>query len=271
MPELPEVETIRQSIAPHLTGQTVTRVVVRERRLRWPVPPELETALSGQVVRAVERRAKYLLLRTSGGSALLHLGMSGRLRILPNQTTPQKHDHVDLELSSGYCLRLTDPRRFGALLWTVEPPERHPLLRNLGPEPLEEGFSAVYLYNLARGRKISVKSFIMDNRVVVGVGNIYANEALFMAGIGPTRPAGRISLARYGILVEAIREVLTAAIAQGGTTLRDFVSGTGKPGYFQQYLRVYGRARLSCVGCGALIQVRRQGQRATYYCPRCQR
>lgn len=271
MPELPEVETIRQGIAPYLTGQTVTRVVVRERRLRWPVPPELETALEGRCIRSVERRAKYLLLHTEGGSVLLHLGMSGSLRLLPRRTPAQKHDHVDLELGSGGCLRLNDPRRFGALLWTTEPPEQHPLLRELGPEPLGETFTAPYLYRRARGRRVAVKSFIMDGRVVVGVGNIYANEALFLAGISPTRAAGRISLARYGQLVSAIREVLTEAIRQGGTTLRDFVSETGEPGYFQQYLRVYGRARQDCVGCGTPLRVQRLGQRATYYCPHCQR
>jgi formamidopyrimidine-DNA glycosylase len=271
MPELPEVEITRRSIAPHLTGQTVVQVILRERRLRWLITPALEEMVSGQVIRRVERRAKYLLLRTVNGSVLLHLGMSGRLRILPREAPIQKHDHADIILASGYCLRFTDPRRFGVLLWTADPPECHPLLRDLGPEPLETDFCAAYLYNLARGREIPIKSYIMNSRVVVGIGNIYANEALFIAGIRPLRPAGRISLARYERLVTAIREVLTEAITQGGTTLRDFVGAAGEPGYFQQYLRVYGRARLPCPSCGAPIQLGRVGQRATYYCARCQR
>jgi formamidopyrimidine-DNA glycosylase len=271
MPELPEVETIRQGIAPHLTGQTVTRVVIRERRLRWPVPPELKALLSGQMIRAVERRAKYLLLRTAQGSALLHLGMSGSLRILPLQAPVQKHDHVDIELASGTCLRLNDPRRFGALLWVADPPESHPLLHNLGPEPLGKDFTATYLYQRARQRQVPVKLFIMNGHIVVGIGNIYANEALFTAGISPLQAAGRISLSCYETLVTAIREVLTEAIRRGGTTLRDFVDGEGRAGYFQNYLCVYGRDRLPCLHCGEPIHLSRLGQRATYYCPRCQR
>jgi formamidopyrimidine-DNA glycosylase len=271
MPELPEVEIIRRGIATYLTGQTVSEVVVRERRLRWPVTPDLERILRGHTIHAVERRAKYLLLRAGDGSVLLHLGMSGKLRILARKTPAQKHDHVDIILANGYCLRFTDPRRFGTLLWTADLPERHPLLRHLGPEPLEEGFTADYLYDLARGRRVPIKSFIMDNRTVVGVGNIYANEALFTAGINPLRAAGRIALTCCEGLVMAIRETLRSAIAQGGTTLRDFVGGEGTPGYFQQYLRVYSRARLPCVICGEPIRLTRLGQRATYYCPRCQR
>lgn len=270
MPELPEVETTRRGIAPHLTGQPVVRVIIRQRRLRWPISDELEQVLSGQTIHAVERRAKYLLLRTDRGSVLLHLGMSGSLRILPCATPLRKHDHVDLELGSGYCLRFNDPRRFGCLLWTTDPPERHPLLCDLGPEPLESEFTATHLYTLARGRRVSVKPYLMDSHVVAGVGNIYANEALFMAGIHPARAAGRISLARYGTLADAVREVLTQAISEGGTTLRDFVGGTGEAGYFRQYLRVYERNRLPCRTCGEPIQLRPLGQRATYYCPRCQ-
>ncbi|MFO1430587.1 MAG: bifunctional DNA-formamidopyrimidine glycosylase/DNA-(apurinic or apyrimidinic site) lyase [Candidatus Competibacteraceae bacterium] len=271
MPELPEVETTRQGIAPHLTGQTVTRVLVRERRLRWPVPSELETALDGQAIRAVERRGKYLLLRTEHGSALLHLGMSGSLRLLPQQAPLRKHDHVDIELASGYTLRLNDPRRFGALLWAPDPPESHPLLRELGPEPLSEAFNAAYLHRRAHKRSTPIKLFIMNGRIVVGVGNIYANEALFAAGIHPARAAGRIALARYEVLVQAIREVLSAAIARGGTTLRDFVNGNGEAGYFQNELRVYDRGRRPCSACGEPIRLSRLGQRATYHCPRCQR
>jgi formamidopyrimidine-DNA glycosylase len=271
MPELPEVETARRGIAPQLTGQTVTGVIVRNRRLRWPVPDELEAVLTGQTIQAVERRAKYLLLPTEHGCALLHLGMSGSLRILPVSAPVQKHDHLDLQLASGYCLRLTDPRRFGALLWTTAPPGEHPLLKHLGPEPLEAGFTADHLYRRSRQRTVPVKSFIMDNRVVVGVGNIYANEALFVAGIHPLRAAGRIALGRYGALVEAIRQVLSEAIRHGGTTLRDFVNGAGEAGYFQQQLQVYDRRRLPCRRCGEAIQMERVGQRSTYFCPRCQR
>jgi formamidopyrimidine-DNA glycosylase len=223
------------------------------------------------VIHSVERRAKYLLLRTENGTALLHLGMSGALRVLPSTAPVQKHDHVDIALANGYCLRFSDPRRFGSLLWTTDSPENHPLLRDLGPEPLGDDFSASRLYIVARGRKAPIKPFIMDGRVVVGVGNIYANEALFMAGINPARAAGRISMARYAALVIAIREVLTEAIIQGGTTLRDFVGSEGSPGFFQQYLHVYGRERLPCHRCGESIRLRRLGQRATYFCPRCQR
>ncbi len=271
MPELPEVETTRQGIAPQLIGQTVTQVVVRERRLRWPIPPELETGLTGQVIRAVERRGKYLLLHTGQGSALLHLGMSGSLRLLPRRTVAQKHDHVDIELASEHCLRLNDPRRFGALLWVDGAAEKHPLLRDLGPEPLSGAFTADYLYDLSRRRAIAVKLFIMNGRVVVGVGNIYANEALFAAGIHPLRSAGRISRGRYEALVSAIREVLSAAIRRGGTTLRDFVNSAGNSGYFQNELQVYGRHHLPCCHCGEPVRLERLGQRATYYCPRCQR
>ncbi|MBL8259155.1 MAG: bifunctional DNA-formamidopyrimidine glycosylase/DNA-(apurinic or apyrimidinic site) lyase [Candidatus Competibacteraceae bacterium] len=271
MPELPEVETVRRGIAPHVTGQRIVRVVVRQPRLRWPVPEELAGELAGQTVRRVDRRAKYLLLRTDAGVALLHLGMSGRLRVLPAETPPVKHDHVDLVLASGQCLRFNDARRFGALLWVREPAERHRLLQALGPEPFDAAFSGAYLRRQAQGRTAAVKSFIMDNRVVVGVGNIYANEALFAAGIRPLRPAGRVTQAEYDRLTAAIREVLSEAIRQGGTTLRDFVGGQGEPGYFQQQLQVYGRPALACLHCGQPIQRCRIGQRSSYFCPNCQR
>ncbi len=271
MPELPEVETTRRGIAPHLTGQTVTRVVVREPRLRWPIPEDLDTRLRGQVIHRVERRGKYLLLGTDRGTALLHLGMSGNLRLLPANMPPGKHDHVDIELASGQCLRFNDPRRFGALLWSRNPPDTHPLLSHLGPEPLDDAFSGSYLHALAHGRRIPVKAFIMNNRVVVGVGNIYANEALFRAAIHPSRASGCISRVRYERLAGAIRTVLTDAIAEGGTTLRDFTNSSGQPGYFQQRLQVYGHSRRPCPRCGTTIRLnRRLGQRATYYCPGCQ-
>lgn len=271
MPELPEVETVRRGIAPRVTGQRVGRVVVRERRLRWPVPEELEALLPGQIIQRVERRAKYLLLRTDIGTAIFHLGMTGRLRVLPAATPPGKHDHVDLILVGGECLRFNDSRRFGSLLWTMEPPAQHPLLQALGPEPFDAAFSGAYLHRRARERTLAVKTFIMDNHVVVGVGNIYANESLHAAGIDPRRSAGQVTLAEYQRLVVAVRAILDEAIRQGGTTLRDFVGGEGEPGYFQQSLRVYNRYLAPCTACGESIQRCRLGQRATYYCPRCQR
>jgi len=270
MPELPEVETTRRGITPFLLGQTVTAVTVRQRRLRWPIPLELDQALPGQTINAVNRRAKYLSLHTAAGTVLVHLGMSGSLRIVEHDTRWKKHDHVGFELSSGQCLRLHDPRRFGAVLWSSAPLEQHPLLHHLGPEPLGNHFNGPYLYEQSRQRRSAVKLFIMDGRIVVGVGNIYANEALFLAGIDPRRAAGRIALARYEKLAEAIRHVLQEAIAQGGTTLRDFVGGQGEPGYFKQSLRVYDRQNLPCVNCQAPLRLVKLGQRATYYCPHCQ-
>lgn len=271
MPELPEVEITRQGIAPHLIGHRIVHTVVRERRLRWLIPAELEMTLKGQGISAVERRAKYLLLRADAGCILLHLGMSGSLRMLRQNTAAQKHDHVDIHLTTGHCLRFTDPRRFGALLWTTDPPEQHPLLQRLGPEPLGADFNGDYLYGVAQNSRRPVKLLIMDSHIVAGVGNIYANEALFKAKIHPLRAANKISLRRYQRLVVTIRQVLTAAIAQGGTTLRDFSGSDGKPGYFQLSLQVYGRTGATCGQCGATIKHQRLGQRSTYYCHRCQR
>ncbi len=272
MPELPEVETTRRGIAPHICGLRVTAVRVRERRLRQPVPPALERQLVGEYVERVERRGKYLLLRTAAGTLLMHLGMSGSLRVLPpDGPAPGAHDHVDIVFDGGLTLRLRDPRRFGLVLWTAEDPLRHTLLRRLGPEPLEETFSGAHLYTLSRGRRTAVKSFIMDGHVVVGVGNIYASEALYYAGIHPVRAAGRISAARYDLLATGIRRVLAAAIRQGGTTLRDFSGGDGQPGYFAQRLMVYGRDGLPCGGCGAAIRSIRQSQRSSFFCAACQR
>lgn len=270
MPELPEVETTRRGIAPHLLGQTIERVVVRDRRLRWPIPEDLDVLLSGQRIEAVERRAKYLLIRVQSGTLIAHLGMSGSLRLVPAELPAAKHEHVDILLGSGQALRYTDPRRFGALLWS-ELPLEHPLLASLGPEPLDEGFDGRRLYELSRGRSMAVKPFIMDNAVVVGVGNIYASEALFAAGIDPRRPAGGISRARYERLAAEIRRILAMAIERGGTTLRDFVGGDGKPGYFQQELFVYGRGGAFCKQCGSTLREVRLGQRASVYCGRCQR
>ncbi|MBE7374949.1 bifunctional DNA-formamidopyrimidine glycosylase/DNA-(apurinic or apyrimidinic site) lyase [Pseudomonas lopnurensis] len=270
MPELPEVETTRRGIAPHLLGQRVSRVIVRDRRLRWPIPEDLDVRLSGQRIEAVERRAKYLLIRFEAGTLIAHLGMSGSLRLVDATLPPAKHEHVDLLLESGQALRYTDPRRFGALLWSDDP-LNHVLLASLGPEPLGEAFDGDRLFRLSRGRSMAVKPFIMDNAVVVGVGNIYASEALFAAGIDPRRPAGSISRARYLKLAEEIRRILAMAIERGGTTLRDFVGGDGKPGYFQQELFVYGRGGAFCKRCGATLREIRLGQRASVYCGRCQR
>ena len=271
MPELPEVETTRRAIAPALEGQTIARLLVRERRMRWPIPIGLEQALRKQPIRAVRRRAKYLLLETPKGTALIHLGMSGHLRVLPKNTPAQKHDHWDLLLENDALLRLHDPRRFGALLWTTDDPEQHALLQNLGPEPLSSVFNAADLYARSRGRSAAVKAFIMDQHIVVGVGNIYANEALFLAGINPRRAAGRITLARYERLIASIKSVLSAAIEVGGTTLRDFYSADGERGYFTQQLHVYGRGGLPCLSCGRTLKEERIGQRASVWCPSCQR
>jgi len=271
MPELPEVETTRRGIAPFLEGHQVRAVVVREPRLRWPIPAALARDLPGQPIRSVSRRAKFLLLESPIGHLILHLGMSGSLRVVSYNVPPEKHDHLDVVMEDGRCLRLRDPRRFGAALWTTEDPFEHPLLRNIGPEPLGSAFNAEWLHTLSRGRRVAVKSFLMNSHIVAGVGNIYASEALFIAGIHPMRSAGRISLLRYERLVDAVREVLEDAITAGGTTLRDFVDTDGNPGYFSRKLRVYGRQNEPCDNCGAPIRSRVIGQRSTFYCPRCQR
>lgn len=270
MPELPEVETTRRGIAPFLEGQRVSRVIVRERRLRLPIPEDLDVRLSGQRILRVERRAKYLLLGAEVGTLISHLGMSGSLRLVEAGLEAAKHEHVDIELESGMALRYTDPRRFGALLWSDDP-LNHELLRHLGPEPLTGLFDGERLFQMSRGRSMAVKPFIMDNAVVVGVGNIYASEALFAAGIDPRREAGTVSRARYLKLAEEIKRILAQAIECGGTTLRDFVGGDGKPGYFQQELWVYGRGGEFCRQCGSGLREVRLGQRASVYCPRCQR
>ena len=270
MPELPEVETTRRGLAPHVEGRRVVAVTLRRRDLRWPIPRVLSTRLPGQRIDAVERRAKYLLLHTAAGSALLHLGMSGMLRVLAPETPPGPHDHYDLVLDSGRVLRFTDPRRFGCLLWQW-PGETHNLLAALGPEPLTDDFDGDLLWQLSRGRSAAVKLFIMDNAVVVGVGNIYASEALFAAGIDPRKPAGSISRARYARLAGEIKRILAWAIERGGTTLRDFLNPDGAPGYFFRELFVYGRAGEPCKSCGATIRQATLGQRSTFWCPRCQR
>jgi formamidopyrimidine-DNA glycosylase len=271
VPELPEVETTRRGISAPLRGRTVTGLTVREARLRWPLQRGLSAQVTGQRVGSVGRRAKYLLIELETGTLIAHLGMSGSLRVISPGIPPGVHDHYDLLLSSGKCLRFNDPRRFGSLLWTRRDPERHRLLTGLGPEPLGADFSGDYLASVACGRRVAVKPFIMDQRIVVGVGNIYASEALFRAGIDPRRAAGRTSALRLGDLVAAIRETLDQAIRQGGTTLRDYVDPRGHPGYFRQQLFVYERAGRPCRRCGTPIRRVVQGQRASYFCPSCQR
>ena len=269
MPELPEVETTRCGLAPWLEGRRIAAVTLRRPDLRWPIPKEIARLLPGQRILGLRRRAKYLLLDTEPGSALLHLGMSGQLRILAPSVPAERHDHVDLVLDSGQLLRFTDPRRFGCLLWQPAG-ELHELLRELGPEPLSGDFTAEYLFARSRHRSASVKTFLMDQATVVGVGNIYVAEALFQAGIRPSRAAGQVSLARYGRLVEAVRSVLAQAIEAGGTTLRDFIQPDGQPGYFRQDLFVYGRAGEPCFSCGRTLKGSRLGQRATVWCGHCQ-
>ena len=270
MPELPEVETTRRGLLPHVVGRRIEGVVVRNRHLRWPVPRGLERHVVGERVRDIRRRGKYLLFECGEGHLLVHLGMSGRLSLVSEDAPPRRHDHVDLRLDDRRALRLTDPRRFGAFLWLPDPAERHVLLRDLGMEPLESAFDGAALHRLAQGRRVAVKQFLMNSRIVTGVGNIYASEALHRAGIHPERSAGRISRARWDRLAVAIRETLENALAAGGTTLRDYASAEGRPGGFQAQCAVYGRAGLPCRACGAPIRAVRQGQRSTFYCPRCQ-
>jgi formamidopyrimidine-DNA glycosylase len=281
MPELPEVETTRRGLAPHLEGRTVAGVTLRRPDLRWPIPPEIRDLLPGQRIAAVRRRAKYLLLDTQAGSALLHLGMSGSLRVLAASTPARAHDHVDILLEDPLpegglpaggprVLRFTDPRRFGCLLW--QPPGGiHPLLRGLGPEPLSDQFDGDLLFELSRGRKAPVKAFLMDQKVVVGVGNIYAAEALFEAGISPLRAAGKVSRERYALLAAAVKRILAYAIERGGTTLRDFISPDGEPGYFELELSAYGRGGEPCPRCGRPLRQATIGQRATVWCGHCQK
>ena len=271
MPELPEVETTRRGLEPHLKGQRIRAMIVRDGRLRWPVPGELPGWVAGKRIERLIRRSKYLLIDCGEGWLILHLGMSGSLRVVPTDLLPGVHDHVDLVLESGYALRLRDPRRFGAVLFEPDDPARHKLLRGLGPEPLEREFTAQWLYERTRGRTAPIKNVLMDNHMVCGVGNIYANESLFRAGIHPARDAGRISLERYARLVKAVRVTLRAAIRAGGSSLRDFVHADGSSGYFQQHYLVYGREGEKCKRCGSSIKSVRIGQRSAFYCPRCQR
>ncbi len=273
MPELPEVEVTRRGVAPHLTGKTVSAVILRRAGLRWPFPVDLPQLLVGQQILTTGRRGKYLLLHFQHGTVLIHLGMSGHLRVLDRQVLPGKHDHIDIVIGD-FALRMTDPRRFGAVLWHDHADgdlEEHILIRQLGVEPLEAGFTPELLYKQTRKRSTSIKQALLAGDIVVGVGNIYASESLFKAGINPKIQAGRISLARYTSLVAAIRETLAAAIEQGGSTLKDFIGVDGQSGYFQQSYFVYDRAGEACRVCGETVRQIRQGQRSSFYCAKCQK
>ncbi|WP_110458386.1 bifunctional DNA-formamidopyrimidine glycosylase/DNA-(apurinic or apyrimidinic site) lyase [Shewanella algidipiscicola] len=270
MPELPEVEVTRQGITPHLIDQQVTALIVRNPSLRWPVP-DIAQQIVGQTIRHIRRRAKYLLIDTDAGTTIVHLGMSGSLRIVSRSTKVEKHDHIDLVMASGKILRFNDPRRFGAWLWCELPEAAHPLLSKLGPEPLQSEFNVDYLAQALAGKKKAIKLCLMDNHIVVGVGNIYANEALFAAGIHPQTEAGRIDNERLTLLVAEVKQILANAIKQGGTTLKDFTNAEGKPGYFAQKLHVYGRGGDTCTQCGNLLSEIKLGQRATVFCGLCQR
>lgn len=271
MPELPEVETTRNGIAPYIENQQIQEIIIRDSRLRWPITDQLEDRLRGQTILSVTRRAKYLLLNTATGTLLIHLGMSGRLRILTSYQPAEKHDHVDMVFANNITLRFTDPRRFGAVLWTNESPQQHPLLHHLGPEPLDQAFDADYLFQRSRKRQVSIKTFIMNAEIVVGVGNIYASESLFLASIHPQLVAAKLTKTQSLKLVDAIKLTLQKAIAAGGTTLRDFRDSEGKPGYFAQELWVYARQNQACKQCGHPVELIRQSQRATYFCPQCQK
>lgn len=272
MPELPEVEVTRRGVAPYLEGQVVTGVTLRHAGLRWPFPAGLAETLRGRRILGTGRRGKYLLIHFEHGTLIVHLGMSGHLRILQRDVAPQKHDHFDLEVGTS-LMRMTDPRRFGAVLWHAAAEgavETHLLLRGLGVEPLQAGFSAQLLYRESRHRSAAIKQVLLAGDIVVGVGNIYASESLFRARINPKTPAQRISLARYVRLEQAIRDILTAAIEQGGSTLRDFIGADGRSGYFQQSYFVYDRSGQPCRVCGQVLRQIKQGQRSTFYCAHCQ-
>jgi len=269
MPELPEVETILRGLTPHIQGATIDKAIVRTRQLRWPIP-ELNAHIEQQTILNVSRRGKYLLVRLKTGTILFHLGMSGRLCLLNEFKPPQRHDHVDIIFTNKQILRYTDPRRFGAILWTPDCPMQHPLLKNLGVEPLMEDFTCSYLLQRAAHRRKAIKPFIMDHKIVVGIGNIYAAESLFLAGIHPAMPVGLLTESQARRLIDVIKQVLARAITQGGTTLKDFVNSEGRPGYFAQQLLVYGRGGLPCVTCGDTLQACVLGQRSTVFCARCQ-
>lgn len=270
MPELPEVETVRRDIESYIINQTIMQTVVRVSNLRWPIQKNLAQKLNHQIIRSVGRRGKYLLLSVGNGTLIIHLGMSGSLQLLAQKCSAKKHDHVDIVFASGFCLRFNDPRRFGAILWTEDDPNQHKLLAKIGPEPLTPKFNGEYLYQRSRNRKIAIKSFIMNSNIVAGIGNVYANEALFMAGINPCCAAGKISKQHYNLLANSIKKVLNSAINNKGTTLRDFISANGEAGRFAFKLKVYGKAGQPCPKCKTPIKLIRLSQRSTYYCPYCQ-
>jgi len=270
MPELPEVETTRRGIIPHIVDQTIEQVIIRAPKLRWPIPKSISKHLPGQVVRSIKRRAKYLLVAFDTGTLIIHLGMSGRLQALSTTTTANKHDHVDIGFKNGCWLRYTDPRRFGSILWTTDAPLEHKLLCQLGPEPFDKSFTGEFLVTRAKNKKLAVKHFIMDSKVVVGVGNIYASEALFAAEIDPRTAANQVTSQQYSLLVKHIQRILKLAIKNGGTTLKDFLDTDGNPGYFSQKLQVYGRADLNCLRCDGKITALQIGQRNTFFCTGCQ-
>lgn len=276
MPELPEVETTRAGIAPHIDGKTIAKLDIRQPQLRWPIPDDLPQLVKNQNVLAVRRRAKYLLIDIGKskvkGTLIIHLGMSGSLRVIKGKApTPLKHEHFDLVFSKDLMLRFTDPRRFGACLWQDAQAQDNPYLDHFGPEPLSDDFNSAYLFQKSRKRTSTIKTFIMDQKIVVGVGNIYASESLFLSGINPKKAAGKISAAKYDQLVTSIKQVLAKAISEGGTTLKDFVGSDGKPGYFAQQLNVYGRKDEPCPTCQSPIKQITQGQRSTFYCSQCQK
>lgn len=271
MPELPEVETARRGISKALLQQTIADVIVRHRQLRMTVEENLPQLLRHQIILNVHRRAKYLLFETNHGTLIIHLGMSGSLRIIKTAVPPQKHDHLDIVLHNGLSLRYTDPRRFGLIIWTTQPPENHPLLATLGPEPFSKEFTGDYLFKLSRNRSVTIKQFLMDNKVVVGIGNIYASEILFLSGVWPLLPVKNINHKQFETIVAATKTILKKAITAGGTTLKDFINSEGKPGYFKQQLLVYGRAGMPCFTCNTRIKKIVIGQRSSTFCPRCQR
>ncbi len=271
MPELPEVETTRRGIEPHIVGAIITKFTAHTKKLRWDISPELTTKSLNQEVLSVERRAKYLLINIPNGTIIMHLGMSGKLKIIDDNSQMIKHDHVEICFNNGKILRLNDPRRFGAVLWCEGSPFEHILLRDLGPEPFKTEFNADYLLNLSKKRKTQIKSFIMNSKIVVGIGNIYASEILFNCKIHPSMPSNKLTLIQANNIVKHSRKILTQAIAKGGTTLRDFLGSDGKPGYFSQALQVYGRENQSCIECNSNIKAMVIGQRNTYYCPHCQK
>lgn len=271
MPELPEVEVVCRGIKPHLVKKRVTSVMIRNPSLRWPIPNNLKKILAGLEICKVTRRGKYLLFDCGIGTLILHLGMSGTLLILPNNVPPQKHDHFELILENGLILRLNDPRRFGAVLWTTNDVMCHPLLMHLGPEPFSAAFCKDFLYEKTRGRKTSIKEILMNGHIVAGIGNIYASEALFHAGINPRIVAGRISMGRYDKLVCAVKKTLKCAISAGGSSLRNFVNSDSKPGFFQQQYWVYKRNGKPCRKCRSIIKQIKQGQRSSFYCKNCQK